>query len=68
MFCEPFQTASLAIDDKVILPLDQGSQWKPIWWDNLGGKVTLAGDAAHSMLPRKLSLLPTHLDILKAGD
>jgi 2-polyprenyl-6-methoxyphenol hydroxylase-like FAD-dependent oxidoreductase len=52
-FCEPFRTAMLTIDDEVILPLDQGAQWKPVWWDNWGGKVTLAGDAAHSMLPRE---------------
>jgi hypothetical protein len=52
-FCEPFRTAALGIDDEVVLPLDQGTQWKPIAWDNLGRKVTLAGDAAHSMVPRK---------------
>ena len=54
-FCEPFRTVALGIDDEVVLPLDQGAQWKPIAWDNLGGKVTLAGDAAHSMVPRKCS-------------
>jgi 2-polyprenyl-6-methoxyphenol hydroxylase-like FAD-dependent oxidoreductase len=51
-FCEPFRTAALALGDESVLPINQGQQWKPIWWDNRGGKVTLVGDAAHSMLPR----------------
>ena len=51
-FSEPFRTAMLAIDDDVVLPIDRGQQWKPIPWDNRAGKVTLAGDAAHCMLPR----------------
>lgn len=51
-FSEPFRTATLAIDDDLVLPIDRGQQWKPIAWDNRGGKITLAGDAAHCMLPR----------------
>ena len=42
-FCEPFRTAFLALDDEAMLPVDAGQQWKPIKWDNLGGRVTLSG-------------------------
>jgi 2-polyprenyl-6-methoxyphenol hydroxylase-like FAD-dependent oxidoreductase len=38
------------------LPVDDGWNFNPIGdftWDNHGGKVTLAGDAAHSMLPHR---------------
>ena len=55
-FCDPFRTAFLAVDEKEVMPVYPGKQWAPIMkWDNYGGKVTLAGDAAHSMLPRKFS-------------
>lgn len=54
--CEPFRTAGLSrLEDDDILPVYRGQQWGPsMAWDNHGGRVTLAGDAAHSMLPRKL--------------
>uniref|UniRef100_A0A093USH3 Zeaxanthin epoxidase, chloroplastic n=1 Tax=Talaromyces marneffei PM1 TaxID=1077442 RepID=A0A093USH3_TALMA len=51
--CEPFRTAGVALPDDEILPIDQSQQWAPIEWDNRRGTVTLAGDAAHSMLPRE---------------
>jgi 2-polyprenyl-6-methoxyphenol hydroxylase-like FAD-dependent oxidoreductase len=36
------------------IPVDYGQQWAPdMPWDNYKGAVTLAGDAAHSMLPRR---------------
>ena len=53
--CEPFRTAALALPDDDIIPIDRGQQWAPFPWDNRDGRVTLAGDAAHSMLPRELS-------------
>lgn len=53
-FCEPFRTAALKLADKETVPVYPGQQWAPlIAWDNYGGKITLAGDAAHSMLPRR---------------
>ena len=54
-FCEPFRTALLKpTDGDVAVPIFPGNQWAPTMpWDNYGGKVTLAGDAAHSMVPRK---------------
>lgn len=51
--CEPFATAAAALPEDTILPADPGQQWSPIAWDNHNGTVTLAGDAAHSMLPSK---------------
>ena len=54
-YCEPFRTAFLAVDDNEVMPVYRGQQWAPtMGWSNYGGKVTIAGDAAHSMLPRML--------------
>lgn len=53
-FCEPFRTAGLKLGDDDSIPIYPGQQWSPdMPWDNRGGRVTLAGDAAHSMVPRK---------------
>ncbi|KAF2806850.1 putative monooxygenase [Mytilinidion resinicola] len=52
-FCEPFRTAVLNIDDSAVPPIDALKQWAPRYWDNLGGRLTLAGDAAHSMVPNR---------------
>jgi 2-polyprenyl-6-methoxyphenol hydroxylase-like FAD-dependent oxidoreductase len=49
--CEPFSTIAAALPDDTILPADPGQQWSPIQWDNHNGSITIAGDAAHSMLP-----------------
>ena len=50
--CEPFRTMGLGLDENTKLPADPAVQWVPIPWDNRNGMVTLAGDAAHPMLPR----------------
>lgn len=53
-FCEPFRTAGLKLGDNDSIPIYPGQQWSPYMpWDNYNGRVTLAGDAAHSMVPRK---------------
>ncbi|KAK2614016.1 hypothetical protein N8I77_000877 [Diaporthe amygdali] len=53
-FCEPFRTAGLKLGDEVTIPVYPGQQWAPnMPWDNRGGRVTLAGDAAHSMVPQR---------------
>ena len=40
--------------DDTVLPIYGGSQWSPTMeWDNRSGRVTVAGDAAHSMLPHR---------------
>ncbi|RVX72410.1 hypothetical protein B0A52_03598 [Exophiala mesophila] len=51
--CEPFATAANALPDDTVLPVDPGQQWSPISWDNRNGTVTIAGDAAHPMLPNR---------------
>ncbi|EXJ76522.1 uncharacterized protein A1O5_01030 [Cladophialophora psammophila CBS 110553] len=51
--CEPFSTAAAALPDDAVLPADPGQQWSPTLWDNHKGTVTIAGDAAHSMLPNR---------------
>lgn len=57
-FCEPFRTAGLKLADNDSIPIYPGQQWSPdMPWDNSDGRVTLAGDAAHSMVPRKLAYL-----------
>jgi len=43
----------MALPDDDVVPVDAGRQWAPRPWNNQAGRVTLAGDAAHSMLPRK---------------
>lgn len=53
---EPFYSVGMALLDNHVLPVDGGWNFKPTGdfkWDNHGGKVTLAGDAAHSMLPHR---------------
>lgn len=65
-FCEPFRTAFLALSDDALeqVPVFPGAQWAPTMkWDNHGGKLTLAGDSAHSMLPRMKSRHLNPLDI-----
>ncbi|KAF2483759.1 putative monooxygenase [Neohortaea acidophila] len=53
-FCEPFRTAFLALAEDKVLPVYAANQWAPrTKWDNYRGRVTLAGDAAHSMLPNR---------------
>ena len=53
-FCELFRTTALKIAEKEAVPVYPGQQRGSIMaWDNYGGKITLAGDAAHSMLPRR---------------
>ena len=64
-FCEPFRTAFLALPKDEIMSVYPAQQWAPTMkWDNHGGKVTLAGDAAHSMLPRAFSRFPLRLLLL----
>ena len=53
-FCEPFRTGALALKDDADLPVFSAGQWAPTMkWDNYGGRVALAGDAAHPMLPHR---------------
>ena len=50
---EPFRSANLWIPDDTPVTFDDLAYWVTIPWDNHGGRVTLAGDAAHPQAPRK---------------
>ena len=54
-YADPWRTAGTAISDDAVLPVDRCTYWMPKDWDNRGGTITLAGDAAHPMLPRELT-------------
>ena len=53
---EPFRSAGLWIKDDTFIPKDTLRYWAdPVGWDNRSGKITLSGDSAHPMTPRKLT-------------
>ena len=49
---EPWKSELLWIPDGTPVVDNSVSYWVTTKWDNLNGKVTLAGEAAHSMPPR----------------
>ncbi|KAL4912434.1 hypothetical protein BDW62DRAFT_206487 [Aspergillus aurantiobrunneus] len=52
--CEPFRTGLMNVAEDETVPVYAGQQWAPtMQWDTHGGRVTLAGDAAHSMVPQR---------------
>lgn len=50
---EPFRSANLWIPDDTPVTFDDIAYWVTVPWDNHGGRITLAGDAAHPQAPRK---------------
>jgi len=48
-WADPYKSVVEWLPDDVIIKPDELRIWIPKPWDNRGGKVTLAGDAAHSM-------------------
>jgi 2-polyprenyl-6-methoxyphenol hydroxylase-like FAD-dependent oxidoreductase len=53
-YAEPWRSAGAAVSDSVSLPLDKATYWeKASKWDNRNGRMTLCGDAAHSMTPHR---------------
>ena len=46
---EPFQSANLWIPEGTKLSINKMAYWVPIPWDSRGGRVIVAGDAAHPM-------------------
>ena len=53
---EPLRTPCLAAPETSPIWCDRLGQWPTIAWDNMRGRVTLAGDAAHPMTYRKFTL------------
>jgi 2-polyprenyl-6-methoxyphenol hydroxylase-like FAD-dependent oxidoreductase len=51
---EPFKSAYLWIPEGTPMPQSNMMHWVTIPWDNRKGTVTLTGDAAHAMPPRKI--------------
>lgn len=59
-YCEPFRSAAAWVKQGTFVPNDRLRHWpKAVRWDNHGGRITLAGDAAHPMAPCKLTTCPT---------
>lgn len=52
-FCEPFKTATANIPDNSPTFVRELTYWRPEEWEVGNGRVTLAGDAVHPMLPCK---------------
>lgn len=48
-FAEPFRTAILSVPYDTLVTEIKLGDWPCLEWDNSGGRVTLAGDAAHAM-------------------
>lgn len=53
VFTEPIRSMFRGIADGTKAWHNRLSSWMPVPWDNRGGKVTLAGDAAHPMTFRQ---------------
>lgn len=56
-FAEPFRSAILAVPGDTPVTEIKLGDWPCLGWDNQGGIVTLAGDAAHAMTMCMFSLL-----------
>jgi 2-polyprenyl-6-methoxyphenol hydroxylase-like FAD-dependent oxidoreductase len=55
-YAEPWRSVGRAVKDATVIPMDRLTYWeKSKRWDNRGGRMTLCGDAAHPMTPRKFS-------------
>jgi len=52
---EPFQSMIDWTNDGTQCDADEMKYWVPTAWDNHGGRATIIGDAAHPMLPCKLT-------------
>jgi 2-polyprenyl-6-methoxyphenol hydroxylase-like FAD-dependent oxidoreductase len=50
---DPFKSGIQWIPEDTPVPLMRLYSWEPVPWDNHAGRITLAGDAAHTMTFRK---------------
>lgn len=58
-YAEPWRSVGRAVQDGTTIPVDRLTYWeKSKKWDNRGGRMTLCGDAAHPMTPRKFPRVP----------
>ncbi|KAF7183835.1 hypothetical protein CNMCM7691_004257 [Aspergillus felis] len=65
-YCEPYKSAGEWLSQDTPILAEKFHYWKNITrWNNFGGKVTLAGDAAHPMLPFTAQGLNTALEDVK---
>lgn len=52
--CEPFKSASQWVMEDTFIYPDKLSHWPDAQkWDNHGGRITMAGDSAHPMVPNR---------------
>lgn len=62
LYCEPFASAVEWTPDGSVCDVNEMKYWVPVPWENKHrGRVTLAGDACHSMLPCKCRAFPSFL-------
>ncbi|KAH1751053.1 hypothetical protein KXV22_005690 [Aspergillus fumigatus] len=65
-YCEPYRSAGKWLSQATPIRAEKFHYWKNITrWRNFGGKVTLAGDAAHPMVPFTAQGLNTALEDVK---
>ncbi|EAL84359.1 FAD-dependent oxidoreductase [Aspergillus fumigatus Af293] len=65
-YCEPYRSAGEWLSQATPIRAEKFHYWKNITrWRNFGGKVTLAGDAAHPMVPFTAQGLNTALEDVK---
>lgn len=62
-FCEPYRSAAEWIPQGSQCDINQLKYWVPEPWNSTDGRITLAGDAAHAVLPCKPT--PTVVDQIR---
>ncbi|KAI8229394.1 hypothetical protein K4K57_003959 [Colletotrichum sp. SAR 10_99] len=62
-YCEPFKSVAKWVKPDTHLPIDYFGSWTKIQrWNNFGGRVLIAGDAAHPMVPYRAQGLNNALE------